>query len=242
MVLKKFTMYLLILLVVLLPVLGVDAAKKKTTTKKTTTTTSTTVAGKKVKFYIFYGSTCGYCQRLHNYVAELEKDPTINYMFEVVDYEVWGDTDNNALMVEVAEEMDYDIQGVPVYVIGEKIYGGYAAESHNDLIRKAIEDAYKNPDTKDIVGQIAAEILSGDRHASESSKNRTVGFVILGITAIVVIAILFSKNNTTYYDDDDDDDEVEEKKIEAKVDKKEVKKTTTKNTTTKKKADTKNKK
>lgn len=233
---KKIMTYFIILLVVMLPVLGVDAAKKKKTT-----TTTTQVAGEKVNFYIFYGSTCGYCQRLHEYVAELEKDPTINYMFNVVDYEVWGDAENNRLMTEVAKEMNHKVNGVPIYVIGEQIFGGYSAETHNDSIRKAIEDAYKNTDTKDMVEPIAKEILSGDRAASESSKNRTVGFIILGVTAIVVIAILFSKNNTTYYedDDDDDDDEVEEEKVEDN--KKEVKKTTTKSTTTKKTTNTKKK-
>lgn len=229
---KKFMTYFIILLVVMLPVLGVDAAKKK----KTTTTTTTTQAGEKVNFYIFYGSTCGYCQRLHEYVAELEKDPTINYMFNVVDYEVWGDAENNRLMTEVAKDMDYDVTGVPVYVIGEQIFGGYS-EERNDSIRKAIEDAYSNKDTKDMVSDIAAEILSGDRTSSESKKNKTVGFIILGVTAIVVVAILFSKNNTSYYDDEDDDDEddeVDEEESKQEKPKKEVKKTTTKSTTTKK--------
>ncbi len=158
MVLKKFTMYLLILLVVLLPVLGVDAAKKKTTTKKTTTTTSTTVAGKKVKFYIFYGSTCGYCQRLHNYVAELEKDPTINYMFEVVDYEVWGNYNNSELMKRVADSLNYNVTGVPTYIIGEKIFSGYS-ERYNNTIREAIEEAYQNKNTKDVVLPIIEEMI-----------------------------------------------------------------------------------
>ena len=204
---KRFAKFILVLLVVLLPVLGVDAAKKKTTT----TTTSTTAAGSKVNFYIFYGSTCQFCAALHEYVAELQNDPTINYMFEVVDYEVWGDKKNNELMVAIADEMNYTIKGVPIYVIGDEIYGGYEdTDSYNNTIRTAIEKAYKEK-SKDVVAPIAEDVLSGAR----------------SLTVVAIIAIVYSKKTTTYYYDDEEEETTEKEEV--------VKKTSTKNTTTKKK-------
>ena len=220
---KRFAKFILVLLVVLLPVLGVDAAKKKTTT----TTTSTTAAGSKVNFYIFYGSTCQFCAALHEYVAELQNDPTINYMFEVVDYEVWGDKKNNELMAAIADEMNYTIKGVPIYVIGDEIYGGYEdTDSYNNTIRTAIEKAYKEK-SKDVVAPIAEDVLSGARSLSESNKNKIVGYVILGVTVVAIIAIVYSKKTTTYYYDDEEEETTENEEV--------VKKTSTKNTTTKKK-------
>ena len=73
-----------------------------------------------IHFEIFYGSTCGYCQKLHNYTATLEKDKTINSKFRIVDYEVWGDKNNSDLMTKVGSYFNFNVDGVPFYVIGDQ--------------------------------------------------------------------------------------------------------------------------
>ncbi len=120
------------------------------------------VANGKVNLYIFYGSTCQYCKNLHDYIDKLKSDSTINYMFNVVDYEVWGNMTNNELMMRVAEKIDYDVKGVPFYIIGEEVFSGYS-EKYNDKIREHIKKAYHNKDTKDIVLPIIEEMTEDDR-------------------------------------------------------------------------------
>lgn len=246
---KKVLRVLMMILVVLTPFFGVDAKSKTTTAKKDP-----------INFYIFYGSTCGFCQNLHEYTAELEKDKSVNYMFNIVDLEVWSNQENNDLMMKVGAHFDFDVDGVPFYVIGDKYFTGFHEENSPAQIVDAIKKAYNNKDYVDIVDGIAdGKIEVADRDVTEEDekkKNDTVGYIILGITAVIVIAIIFGRTNTKYYEEEIEEDtpvvEVkEEKKEEIKKEtpkksstktteakksttKKTTKKTTNKSTTTKK--------
>ena len=59
---KKYFKILMIMVLVVFPFVTVNAKTTKKAEKGP------------INFYIFYGSTCGYCQKLHNYTATLEKD------------------------------------------------------------------------------------------------------------------------------------------------------------------------
>ncbi len=97
---------------------------------------------KPINIYVFYGEECAYCYRLHLYLATLEKDSSINYKFNIIDYEVWHDSENNALMKKVGQELNYNITGVPFYIIGEEIMGGYSSLYNEDIVN-AINKAYE---------------------------------------------------------------------------------------------------
>ena len=233
---KKVFSLLLALLVAVMPVLGVNAAEEK----------------EKVKFYIFYGDGCGFCASLHSYTDELEKNKEYNEMFEIVNYEVWSNSTNATLMSNVGEYFGTKVTGVPFYVIGEKYFSGFSAESSPAQIEAAIKEAYEDKDYKDIVAGIGSgELTPGDAAQNENeTNNNAVGYMILGITAIIVVAIIFGRSKESYYDDEEveeteevveepeEDEEVEEepKKVVKKT--KEVKaankSTTTKKTTAKK--------
>ena len=103
MVMKKILSFVLALIMIVVPVMGVNAEESK-----------------KINFYIFYGEGCGFCEKLHNFTAELEKDKEYNKMFNIVDYEVWKNQENSDLMVKVGEYFGEDVDGVPFYVIGDK--------------------------------------------------------------------------------------------------------------------------
>lgn len=239
---KKVLGFFMALLIVLMPILA--DAKTTTTTKKK----------EPVNVYIFYRTSCGFCQSLHEYMAELESDKSINYMFNVVDYEVGADENNNALMVKVGQYFDVEVDGVPFYVIGDKYFTGYSESTHNDQIVKAIKDAYEDKKYEDIVagvseGTLAIPDSDKNTNTSATSKdNDNAAYIILGITAIIVIAVIFGRANTSYYDDEAELEVKEETTIEP-VKKKETsksntaaKKTTNKSTTTKKNTKTTKKK
>ena len=234
---KKIFGVLLALLVAVMPLFGVSAEGEK----------------EKINFYIFYGDGCGFCASLHEYTDQLQKNKEYKDMFTIVDYEVWSNTQNATLMTKVGEYFGTEVSGVPFYVIGDKYFSGFSAESSPAQIEAAIKAAYENKEYVDIVAGIGeGTITVGDAQLSENddkTQNNIVGYIILGITAIIIVAIIFGRSQETYYDEDEEveeeeeieEDEEEEEVVEEKP-KKEVKKTNTKATskaTTTKKATTK---
>lgn len=220
MVMKKILSIILTLIVMVVPVMGVSAEESN-----------------KINFYIFYGNGCGFCEKLHKFTAELEKDKEYNKMFNIVDYEVWKNQENSDLMVKVGEYFGEDVDGVPFYVIGDKHFSGFSEESSPAEIKAAIKAAYENKDYVDIVAGIGQGTISknnSDLTEEDAKKdNNMVGYILLGITAVIVVAIIFGRSNATYYPTEEQmiADVLEE--VEEKQPKKEVKKAT-KSSTTKK--------
>lgn len=232
---KKYFKILMIMILVAFPFVTVNAK----TTKK--------VEKDPINFYIFYGSTCGHCQKLHNYTATLEKDKTINSKFRIVDYEVWGDKNNSDLMTKVGSYFNFNVDGVPFYVIGDQYFTGFSEEYSPEKIVKAINEEYSDSKYVDVVagiqnGSIKVDSTGSNTQTEKNKKNDVVGYVILGITAAVVVAILFGRSNASEYvePDSETDIEVEEKEEEVKDTKKTEKQelkskktSTSKNTTNK---------
>lgn len=232
---KKYFKILMIMILVAFPFVTVNAKTTKKAEKDP------------INFYIFYGSTCGHCQKLHNYTATLEKDKTINSKFRIVDYEVWGDKNNSDLMTKVGSYFNFNVDGVPFYVIGDQYFTGFSEESSPEKIVKAINEEYSDSKYVDVVagiqnGSIKVDSTGSNTQTEKNKKNDVVGYVILGITAAVVVAILFGRSNASEYvePDSETDIEVEEKEEEVKDTKKTEKQeskskktSTSKNTTNK---------
>lgn len=232
---KKYFKILMIMILVAFPFVTVNAKTTKKAEKEP------------INFYIFYGSTCGHCQKLHNYTATLEKDKTINSKFRIVDYEVWGDKNNSDLMTKVGSYFNFNVDGVPFYVIGDQYFTGFSEEYSPEKIVKAINEEYSDSKYVDVVagiqnGSIKVDSTGSNTQTEKNKKNDVVGYVILGITAAVVVAILFGRSNASEYvePDSETDIEVEEKEEEVKDTKKTEKQeskskktSTSKNTTNK---------
>lgn len=236
---KKFLGLLMALLLVIIPVNIYAEEDKKEEAEK-----------EKVRLHIFYGETCSFCAELHAFTDQLLKDKDYNYMFEVVDYEVWYDEVNSDLMSSVAQYLGVSVTGVPFYVIGEKSFSGYSDETSPQKIKDAIEEAYNDEDYEDVVTGIGeGNITVDDKDLDEVEEdNDVIGYIILGITAVIVIAIICGRSGNTYYDDkvydeEDEEESVIEEKEEVKEEKP-VKKATNskKSSTTKKTTSTKKKK
>ena len=226
---KKFLKVLMIMILVAFPFVSVNAKTTKKAEKEP------------INFYIFYGKTCGFCQKLHNYTATLEKDKTINSKFRIVDYEVWYDENNSELMTKVGNYFNFDVDGVPFYVIGDQYFTGFSEETSPEKIVQAINEEYSASDYVDVIAGIQdGSIKVSDSNNSEKvynenkKKNDVVGYIILGITAAIVIAILFGRSSTgQYVATETEEEKVEVSKKEEKT-VEENKKATTKKSTTKK--------
>lgn len=257
---KKILKTLLVLLLVVTPVTFASA-------KKTTTTTTAKGPGT-VTMYVFYGDGCPHCADLEEYIKNtLRKDESVQGKFEVVYYEVWnvkedGKTaddhpQNKTLFAEVSTKLTGKAAtGVPFYVIGEKYFSGYGETFNSEIVNTILTQA-ANPDYKDVVAEAVAEMTTkpevsnpevDDESDANEKTNKTdvVGLVILGITVVVVLAIIFTRHS------DEDVEEITETKVETKEEVKEepkkapakkttkaktstAKKTTSKSTSTKKK-------
>ena len=91
--------------------------------------------------YLFYGEGCVYCENLMGYLGSLPDE--IQSKFNLVEYEVWNDQDNNNLMNKVGSHFNDEITGVPYLVIGKETFNGYA-ESYNEDILNAINNLESN--------------------------------------------------------------------------------------------------
>ena len=90
-------------------------------------------------------------------------------------------------------------------------------------IVKAINEEYSDSKYVDVVagiqnGSIKVDSTGSNTKTEEKKKNDVVGYVILGITAAVVVAILFGRSNASEYvePDSETDMEVEEKRRRSK--------------------------
>lgn len=236
---KRIVKLLVLVMVMLMPITFASA-------KKTTTTTEAIVKdGTPVKLYVFYGSTCSHCADLHTFLSELETDKDYNFMFEVVDYEVWSDTTNATLMQNTAKALNTTASGVPFYVVGTYYSSGFPNPEANadrykedtDKLKEEIKKAYieankENSTYVDIVATV------GEGHTANSSTNNKdndiVGYILLGITIIIIVAIVFGRSSTKEDFESDIKAAMEEEKVEAEEVKEPVKKVATKKTAAKK--------
>lgn len=238
---KKFLKGLLILMLAVIPFITVDAKK---------TTTATEVKGEPITFYEFYGSTCPHCQELNEWIdSTLAKDKDYKDKYKLVRYEVWQDQTNSQLMQDVGAYLGIEVRGVPFMVIGKETLSGFSPTNSPDQIKKLIDDAYnanKEGKYEDVVAQIADGKIKNDDSKSKTpadkEKNDLVGYIITGVIAIIIIAIIFGRSKTSYVPEVDEAEEVVEVKEEVveeePVEEKTVvkKKSTTKKKTTKKKS------
>ena len=218
---KKFFKYILLLIIVLIPISFVKA--EEATNKE------------KVLLYVFYGENCDWCKELHEYLDELSLDNEYNYMYKLVDLEVWNDTDNNNLMANVADYFEYSLKGVPYIVCGDSFITGFNKEKTPDQIKKLIRDAYLDEDYVDVVSKVDDGTLAAKQEAEaeeEANQNehqsKRIGLILMGISAIIIVAIIFGRTGESYLEEEnvalDVVKEVKETKKEIKEELKETKK------------------
>lgn len=107
----------------------------------------------KVTIYIFRGNGCGFCKKSLVYFNE-NIDKYSDYI-EVKTYEVWENQYNNELMLEVAEKMGDELDGVPYIVIGNTYSeNGFLESLGEEMIEAALKE-YQSDSYVDLVSQVA---------------------------------------------------------------------------------------
>ena len=142
----------------------------------------------KINVYLFRGEGCPHCEEAIEWFDNtLSKDEEYSKYYELVQYEVWYDKDNSALMDKVAKALGTEANGVPFIVIGDKYFSGFSGTNSPDMIKKTIKNAYENEDYQDIVNNV-----KNNKVINKKEDNQILPIVIVSAAAIViVIALIF---------------------------------------------------
>lgn len=137
--------------------------------------------------YLFRGNGCSVCRNFLTFLNSIVDE--YGQYFKVVSYEVWYDQNNNALLEEVADFLDTNVQGVPFIVIGDQVFPGYMS-SYDEQIKAAIMNQYESKNSYDVMKEL------------EKSKNKmdpTVVIILWNLVfiagATVIIVLYFNNKN-----------------------------------------------
>lgn len=141
-------------------------------------------AKESVKVYLFEQVGCQFCKSADEYLTELKKENT--EYFDVVNIEITKNRENGQLLIDVLEKFEEKNNGVPVIVIGEKHFTGFA-DSLKTEIKNTITEQYESESNVDIVDEIIKE--KGYDINKEESLNS--GMVIILVVIIVTVGAFF---------------------------------------------------
>lgn len=105
----------------------------------------------KINVYLFWGNGCPHCEHAKEFFSSIEQEYSKYY--NLIDYEVWYDEENNNLKNKVDSELDANATGVPFIVIGEEYVNGYSSAMDNE-IKEIIINQYENYNYIDIVQKV----------------------------------------------------------------------------------------
>ena len=113
-----------------------------------------TVSRNEIKVYEFYGATCSYCMALNTWFQSIESE--YGQYYELVQYEVWSNTENQELMYDVADYLNITVSGVPFVVIGNKYTLGFSETTTPNIIINYIMEEYNKNDSErvDVVKEV----------------------------------------------------------------------------------------
>ena len=109
------------------------------------------VSAREINLYFFHGDGCPHCADEEEFLEKYD-DPNL----KVVRYEVWYNEENSSFLNEISKSMEFDIQGVPVTIIGNTVISGFSDSIGRKIDRaiKYYEDDSNN--YKDAVSEIQA--------------------------------------------------------------------------------------
>jgi len=109
------------------------------------------IENEKINLYFFYGNGCPHCAKEEIFLDKLEQnEPDI----EIKRYEVWYNRENSKLLAKIAQELDLQISGVPLLIIGDQTVSGYRSDKITGQKIKEIITYYRENQCNDLVKNI----------------------------------------------------------------------------------------
>ena len=138
--------------------------------------------------YLFRGKGCGYCRKFLTFLNSIVDD--YGKYFKVVSYEVWYDENNAALMNDVADTLDKQVNGVPFIIIGDKTFAGYS-EEYNDEIKDAIKKLYKTKKSERY--DVMNEVQKDSKNSSSEVSFGLIAFNVMFAIACSFIVFMYDR-------------------------------------------------
>ena len=133
---------------------------------------------KKVNVYFFRGEGWSHCAEAEEWFDSIKEEYSEYY--NLIDYEVWYNTDNSDLMQKVADARGEEAEGVPYIIIGDKSWNGFDSSYEEDMINQ-IKSVY----AQDVKDRYDIMTLLTDSKTSKKDSNASDILVLL---AIIVVA------------------------------------------------------
>lgn len=221
----------LLLFSFVLPVVNAEEAVQETSSNE-------------VNVYIFKGETCGFCAAALEYFQGLEAEH--GGKFELVQYEVWYNADNAALMEDVAEYLGVNVSGVPFIIIGDKNWNGFNEQLGKEMLDKILAEYSLSQDKRT---DVIKDFQSGKK-PNESKDLVLFVAAIIGVGAMVAFVCFArraseadlvevetkpKKAKAVIVPEEDEEEVVVEKKKTSKKSNSKSEKTSKKSSTTTKK-------
>ncbi|MBU1691554.1 MAG: hypothetical protein KKD65_12565 [Gammaproteobacteria bacterium] len=105
-----------------------------------------------VNIYFFWGEGCPHCEEEKPFLQSLADG---NGRVKLVDYEVWYNQDNQAVLSAFSAFLGFEPRAVPVTVIGERYWIGFS-DAYKSEMEAALQAALADPDLLDIGSQVSA--------------------------------------------------------------------------------------
>lgn len=136
------------------------------------------VEAKEVDVTLFYGDGCPHCAKEEDYLKVLKSQLGKNVNIQT--YEVWENEENNELLTKVRTTLNDKGEGVPLTVIGGKVFDGFNDEIGKE-IKKTILDNLKQNNIN------VVELVKDGKAVPTSTtldSNPTIHFILLGNTNV----------------------------------------------------------
>lgn len=94
------------------------------------------IYAQETNIYFFWGEGCPHCEAAKPFLSGLEeKFPEA----KIYDYEVWNNSKNRQLLIEVGKKLKTDVSGVPFIVVGDEVFIGFNEALTSKQIESRIE-------------------------------------------------------------------------------------------------------
>lgn len=131
----------------------------------------------KTDIYFFYGDGCPHCAKEEILLDRIEKE---NKNVSIHRYEVWKNNKNSKFFTDLSQAMDWNVQGVPFTIIGEKTMAGYLNdETTGQEILKAIAWCESNV-CADAIGEYLKNGTGQNRTTTPQNKIEKITLPFFG--------------------------------------------------------------
>ena len=163
--------------------------------------TATVDTDLKVNVYLFRGDGCPHCQEAEEWFNTKMEEGYGN-IFRVIDFEVWYNQDNAALMNKVAEARAEEVGGVPYIIVGNKSWNGFTS-SFGDEILEEIKSEYslavaERHDMSAQIPELANGNVSENNSVKEEKQNNDAIalIIILAVTGAICFGIYKAREHS----------------------------------------------